>query len=78
MNRDLLIEALALPESERAELAGLLLQSLDPTQDLDVEEAWREEIRKRIASIDDGEAEMIPWTEVRDCLFAKLNARQES
>ena len=73
---ELLKVALSLSESERAELAGLLLRSLEPPPEADVEEAWREEVRRRVASIDAGEAEMIPWSEVRDRLFARLSERR--
>ena len=72
---ELLKAALSLSESERAELAGLLLRSL-PAPEAGVEEAWREEVRKRVASIDAGEAEMIPWSVVRDRLFARLSERR--
>jgi putative addiction module component (TIGR02574 family) len=73
---ELLKEALSLSESERAELAGLLLRSLEPPPEADVEEAWREEVGNRVAAIDSGEAEMIPWSVVRDRLFARLSERR--
>lgn len=73
---ELLEQALSLSESERAELAGLLLRSLEPPPEADVEEAWREEVRSRLAAIDSGEAEMIPWSVVRDGLFARLSGRR--
>ncbi len=73
---ELLKEALSLSESERAELAGLLLRSLEPSPEADVQEAWREEVRNRLAAIDSGEAEMIPWSVVRDRLFARLSGRR--
>ncbi len=74
---ELLEDALSLSESERAELAGLLLQSLEPAPDTDVEEAWRREVRQRVAAVDAGEVEMIPWSVVRDRLFAKLSDRRQ-
>ena len=49
-------EASALDESDRARLAGLLLQSIEIVSDRDVERAWAEEIDERLASIDDGSA----------------------
>lgn len=38
--------------------------------DPDVEAAWSEEIRRRLAEIDAGTVELIPWEEVRDELFS--------
>jgi len=67
--------ALDLPESERAELAAVLLESLEPPADVDVEHAWREEVARRVAAIDAGEVEMVPWDQVREQLIARLNER---
>ena len=46
---DLLQKALALPENERAELAGNLLSSLDTTVDHDVDTAWQQEVARRLS-----------------------------
>jgi len=51
---DLLKKALALPVSERADLAGSLIESLDKTQDESVAVAWDEEIARRMAESDAG------------------------
>jgi putative addiction module component (TIGR02574 family) len=64
----LLAEALRLSEEDRGDLAAKLLESLDPPEepeDADAEAAWEEEIRRRLAEIDAGTAEMIPWSEAR-------------
>jgi putative addiction module component (TIGR02574 family) len=74
----LLRKALALPEADRANLAGALLESLEPHQDVEVEAAWREEVAARVAALDAGEVETVPWEEVRDRLFARLRERQAS
>ncbi len=37
--------------------------------DPDVEAAWSEEIKRRLAEIDAGIVELIPWEEVRAELF---------
>jgi len=70
---ELFLEATALSEGERAELAGLLLDSLEGEPDEGVEAAWAEEIEHRIRQIDSGEVATIPWEEVRAKLFARLN-----
>jgi putative addiction module component (TIGR02574 family) len=51
---DLLKKALSLPVSERADLAGSLIESLDNTQDESVQAAWGEEVAHRMADIDAG------------------------
>ena len=68
MDRDpaeLLQEALQLPPEARAILAGSLLASLDEEVDEDAEEAWDNEIRRRLAALDAGAADLVPWSEVR-------------
>jgi putative addiction module component (TIGR02574 family) len=62
---DLLQKALALPESERAELAGNLLSSLDTTVDQDVDAAWQQEVARRLDEVQSGKVETIPWEEVQ-------------
>ena len=68
-------EALELSSTDRARLATRLIVSLeDETVDDDpaeVEAAWDEEIRRRLAELDAGTAELIPADEV----FAELRAR---
>lgn len=60
-----------LPENDRAELAGMLLDTLDGKPDPDVEAAWAEEVERRVRQVDSGEVKMIPWEEVRAELFAR-------
>ena len=71
--KEILHEAAGLPERDRATLAGLLIESLDPEPDADVEAAWSDEIRRRVAELDAGAAMTIPWDEIRKELFARLN-----
>jgi putative addiction module component (TIGR02574 family) len=61
----LLDEALDLPDSERAELAARLIESLDAAEQDDVDTAWAAEIERRCAALDSGEAVASDWTEVR-------------
>lgn len=72
----LLRDALDLDERERAEMAADLLESLEPPVDpREIEDAWREEVRRRVAAVDSGQAELIPWERVRDQLFARSSDR---
>lgn len=58
-------EALKLTANERAEVAEQLIASLDEAPDTDVEQAWQEEIQKRLAQIERGEVTTITWEEVK-------------
>lgn len=63
--RELYEKASQLSESERAELAGLLIESLDREVDDDAETAWAAEIERRLAAFDAGKVKTIPWDQVR-------------
>jgi putative addiction module component (TIGR02574 family) len=73
--KELFRDAAELPEQDRAALAGLLIESLEPAEEPDVEAAWSEEIARRVAEIDSGAVELIPWEEVREELFGRRNDR---
>lgn len=68
-------EAADLSEADRAALAGLLIESLEGEADPDVEAAWAVEIERRVADLDSGRVQGIPWEQVRQRLLDKLNAR---
>ena len=75
MSRDtaeILKEALKLPTVARAALADSLIDSLDSEVDADAEAAWRREIAHRVRELDSKAASVVPWTEVRSRLLAKL------
>ena len=57
--------AAQLPERDRAALAGLLIETLDPISDSDVEMAGSKEIKRRLAEIDAGTVELVSWEDVR-------------
>ena len=56
-------KARALPAADRVRLAEELLATVHESDD-DIEAAWDEEIRLRIADIDAGTAKLIPAEEV--------------
>jgi len=68
----LLQEALELSPEERAALADSLLESLDIEADANVDQPWRDEIERRIVSLDEGTAKLVPWEEVRARLSRRL------
>jgi len=63
--RELYAEASELNPSDRAELAGLLLQSIEEPVDESIEDAWAAEIERRMADYRAGRVKTIPWSEVR-------------
>lgn len=72
-------EALQLPPDERGQLAGRLLESLEPgTQDTpeNIAKAWDDEIARRIEAMDAGYTEAIPYEQVRAELRALIDARR--
>ena len=71
----LLDEALQLSDSERAELAARLIQSLDAEGDSDVDAAWAAEIERRCAALDSGEAVTSDWSEVRQRIESEIFGR---
>ena len=72
--RKVLEEALTLAPAERADVAATLLDSLDEQEDEAVEEAWAPEIERRIREVESGAVKMIPWSEARRGLRARLDA----
>jgi putative addiction module component (TIGR02574 family) len=58
-------QALSLSASERLRLANELLQSVEPQTSEEAERAWEEEIERRIARIDSGEAKGRSWEEIK-------------
>ena len=61
----LLKKALALPDKERADLAGSLIDSLDDTFDENAEAAWQEEIIRRLEDVQSGKVKTTSWDQVR-------------
>jgi putative addiction module component (TIGR02574 family) len=73
-----LAEALALPSEERARIARELLRSLDdeePDDPAAIEQAWTEELARRLDEMDAGTAITEDWPTVRDELRARAKSR---
>lgn len=71
---DLLKRALTLPVDERAALANSLLDSLE-AQDESVQEAWDQEVARRMKDLEAGRAVTVPWKELHRQLLAMANER---
>ena len=74
--QELYREASELSENERAELAGLLLESLESEPEAGVEAAWAEEIERRVRELDSGNVKTIPWEQVRAQMHARLGEKR--
>ena len=68
---EILRTVLELPPDARAMLAGHLLESLDDSEQTEIDAAWSEEIERRIRDIDEGRVKLIPGEEV----LAELRSR---
>jgi putative addiction module component (TIGR02574 family) len=62
---ELLEKALALPENDRAELAGNLISSLDTTIDQDADAAWQQEVARRLQEVQSRKVKTVSWEEVQ-------------
>ena len=76
---NVLIAALQLPAEARAALAAELIESLDQGDQGeladDVEEAWSEEIQRRLAEVDAGTVTPVPWLSARSRILAAASGR---
>ena len=70
---ELFAKASILSDEKRTTLTNLLIESLKSEVDSDVEEAWRVEIERRVAELDSGTAQTVPW----EVLKAELLRRTE-
>ncbi len=67
--RKMLKEALELAPAERAEVAALLLESLEEAREADWEAAWEEEIARRDADLDAGRVKPLSHDEAFQAMF---------
>ena len=68
-SKELYDMAMALGDKDRAELVGMLLQSLEIVSETGVEAAWLKEVEQRIEEFDTGMVQSVPWSEVRSRIF---------
>jgi hypothetical protein len=75
---DLRSQVLALPATDRADLARQLLLSLETDSfDDDVQRAWTEEAERRSAAYQQGESKSRGWRESVDELRESLKQRRQ-
>ena len=78
MSEELLAAVLALPASQRAELAHRLLLSLEPEASLDVQQAWVDELVRRARELEEGSVKAVPWPDAKADVLASLQQRRAS
>lgn len=71
---EVLRDALALPAEAGAALLDSLVDSLDQTIDESAEDAWRDEIYRRLQEIDSGAVQLTTWQDARRRLRDRLPA----
>jgi putative addiction module component (TIGR02574 family) len=57
---------MALSEEDRLQLVEQLLESLGPESDGVDEASFVAELRRRSGEIDQGKAELVPWSELKE------------
>jgi putative addiction module component (TIGR02574 family) len=62
---DIFRNALTLPEQDRADLIGALIDSLEAEVEKNGEEAWRAEIERRAQELDSGVVQSVTWEVVK-------------
>jgi len=69
---ELLKQALELSVKERADLAAQIMESLDSSDDPEVQAAWQAEIERRMADVDSGAVKPISLDEFQRRLKSSL------
>ncbi len=63
--KKLLDKAMKLPVRQRAGLVSSLIDSLEESDEADVEQAWIDEVHKRSRELETGQVQGLTWAEAR-------------
>lgn len=63
--KKLLEEAMRLPVRQRARLLSSLIDSLEESDEVDVEQAWIDEVHRRAQELETGQVQGLSWAEAR-------------
>lgn len=74
--RTLLVDALALPEDQRADLVLQLSESLEPVVDEDAEDEWARTVARRVQEVRDGTAVTVSVDDAFQSARQRLAARR--
>jgi putative addiction module component (TIGR02574 family) len=69
-------QALALPPDERAELAHVIIASLDGPADESAAEAWVREIERRVREVQNGSVKLVDWKDTRARILTRLSCKR--
>jgi putative addiction module component (TIGR02574 family) len=61
-----------LQPADRLRLIDALWDTVPTDAELPLHDDWGAELEKRVAAIQSGEAELIPWTEIRQAALARI------
>ena len=64
-SQSVIADALALPPLERAEVIDRLYQSLRSDREREIESAWAEESERRIDAYLEGQADTVPYEQIK-------------
>lgn len=73
INEKIRKQALELSSQERAELAHMLIDSLRPVKEFESEDAWSEELHRRIDRYEHDKSSSKAWSEVKKNAQALLD-----
>ena len=62
----ILIAAQRLPAQDRLRLIEALCDSVPPDADIPLHEDWGPELERRVAELESGTANTVPWSHIRD------------
>ena len=68
--KKLLEEAMRLPVRQRARLLSSLIDSLEESDEVDVEQAWIDEVHKRTRELATGQVQGLTWAEARRVILS--------
>lgn len=63
-------EAMRLPVRQRARLLSSLIDSLEESDEVDVEQAWIDEVHKRARELETGQVQGLTWAEARRVILS--------
>ena len=72
MKSSIIDEAVSLPVEKRAELVDILVQSLNPPTDKDIERLWSKEADRRYRELKNGAVEPVSAEEVFSIIKKRL------
>jgi putative addiction module component (TIGR02574 family) len=68
----ILSAAQQLPEQERLRLIDALWDTVPPDSNAPFSHEWTQEIERRVAELDAGTAQTIPWLQIREAALGRI------